>query len=131
VTHEAAQVDARLAEHGALLFRGFAVRDADDFSRVVSALPYQKLDYIYHSTLHGNGVRATFIGAAIKFPWQPGDVLALDNLQFAHGRESYKGERKVLAALLDPGSESSQVDAVRENAASNGAGDLRNRICGP
>jgi alpha-ketoglutarate-dependent taurine dioxygenase len=46
-------------------------------------------------------VRASFRRHEVSFLWQPGDVLLLDNMQVAHGRRSFRGERKVLAALLD------------------------------
>jgi alpha-ketoglutarate-dependent taurine dioxygenase len=36
------------------------------------------------------------------FPWQQGDVLLLDNMQYAHGRRPFKGNRSVFAALMDP-----------------------------
>jgi len=32
-------------------------------------------------------------------PWQPGDVLMLDNMLTAHGRNPYTGERKLLVAM--------------------------------
>jgi alpha-ketoglutarate-dependent taurine dioxygenase len=35
------------------------------------------------------------------FPWQAGDLLMLDNMSIAHGRESYAGEREVLTAMAD------------------------------
>jgi alpha-ketoglutarate-dependent taurine dioxygenase len=37
----------------------------------------------------------------ITFRWQKGDVLFLDNMAYAHGRQSFKGSRKILAALMD------------------------------
>jgi alpha-ketoglutarate-dependent taurine dioxygenase len=46
-------------------------------------------------------VRSAFRRHEVSFPWQPGDVLLLDNMQVAHGRRPYRGQRKVLAALLD------------------------------
>jgi len=46
-------------------------------------------------------VRAAFRRHEVTFPWEPGDVLLLDNMQVAHGRRPFSGERKVLAALLD------------------------------
>jgi hypothetical protein len=46
-------------------------------------------------------VRATFRRYQVSFPWQPGDVLLLDNMQVAHGRRPFRGQRKVLTALLD------------------------------
>jgi alpha-ketoglutarate-dependent taurine dioxygenase len=36
----------------------------------------------------------------VTFPWQAGDVLVLDNRLAAHGRNPYRGERKVYVAML-------------------------------
>jgi alpha-ketoglutarate-dependent taurine dioxygenase len=47
-------------------------------------------------------VRAAFRAEAITFQWQGGDVLLLDNMQFAHGRRPFTGKRVVLASLLEP-----------------------------
>lgn len=35
----------------------------------------------------------------IRFPWQPGDILMLDNMLAAHGRSPYKGQRKIVVAM--------------------------------
>ena len=35
-----------------------------------------------------------------RFEWQAGDVLLLDNFRTAHGRDSFAGERTLLAALI-------------------------------
>jgi alpha-ketoglutarate-dependent taurine dioxygenase len=47
-------------------------------------------------------VRAAFETYAINVEWQKGDVLILDNMQFAHGRRAFTGKRLVLASFLDP-----------------------------
>ncbi len=46
-------------------------------------------------------IRTAFRRHEICFPWRPGDVLLLDNMQAAHGRRPFRGPRKVLAALLE------------------------------
>jgi Taurine catabolism dioxygenase TauD, TfdA family len=35
----------------------------------------------------------------ISFPWQKGDILMLDNMLAAHGRNPYIGERKIVVAM--------------------------------
>lgn len=46
-------------------------------------------------------VRSAFDAAAISLPWQAGDVMWVDNMQFAHGRRPFAGPRKVLTALME------------------------------
>jgi alpha-ketoglutarate-dependent taurine dioxygenase len=36
---------------------------------------------------------------ALRFTWQKGDVLMLDNMLMAHGRMPFKGERKILVSM--------------------------------
>jgi alpha-ketoglutarate-dependent taurine dioxygenase/acyl carrier protein len=40
--------------------------------------------------------------AAVSFPWQPKDVLVVDNMRVAHGRAPYEGPRRVLVAMAEP-----------------------------
>ena len=35
----------------------------------------------------------------ISFSWQAGDILMLDNMLFAHGRNPFVGSRKVLVGM--------------------------------
>ncbi len=35
----------------------------------------------------------------VVFAWQPGDIVMLDNLSTAHGRNAYAGERRLLVAM--------------------------------
>ncbi len=38
----------------------------------------------------------------VAFPWEPGDVLLLDNMTVAHAREPYTGHREVVTAMTEP-----------------------------
>jgi alpha-ketoglutarate-dependent taurine dioxygenase len=37
--------------------------------------------------------------ASVSFPWQAGDILMLDNVLIAHGRNPYAGERKIVVTM--------------------------------
>lgn len=37
-----------------------------------------------------------------SFPWQPGDLLFVDNMLVAHGRRPFTGDRRVLVGMADP-----------------------------
>src|SRR5438105_7940472 len=38
---------------------------------------------------------------AIRFKWQEGDMVMLDNMSTAHARDSYVGERKIVVAMAE------------------------------
>lgn len=44
-------------------------------------------------------VRAAYAEASVKFNWAEGDILLLDNVLAAHGREPYAGARSILAGM--------------------------------
>ena len=59
-------------------------------------------------------VRAAFEAESVVFRWEAGDVLLLDNMLVAHGRRPFKGNRKVVAALLDPSEPAPLPDTVAD-----------------
>ena len=44
-------------------------------------------------------IRATTEKVTVIFPWEKGDLLALDNVLFSHGRNTFSGPRKILVAM--------------------------------
>lgn len=47
-------------------------------------------------------LRRAYEAETVSFPWQRGDLLMLDNMLVAHGRNPYKGERKTVVAMGEP-----------------------------
>ncbi len=47
-------------------------------------------------------VRAAYRDETISFPWEKGDLLMLDNMLIAHGRNSYTGPRRILVGMGEP-----------------------------
>jgi hypothetical protein len=72
-------------------------------------------DRLPRNALYGNGeeiepdvlqaIRLAFDAAAVDVLWQAGDIALIDNIQVAHGRRTYQGERKLLASLLESNQE--------------------------
>jgi len=80
-----------------------AVRD-----RLLAGLAVEDLP---NSTWYGDGaaiepevldeLRALYRSEQRRFAWRQGDVLLLDNLLVAHGREPFAGERRILTGMAD------------------------------
>ncbi|HEX7956622.1 MAG TPA: TauD/TfdA family dioxygenase [Pyrinomonadaceae bacterium] len=80
-----------------------AVREA-----LLSSFKEEDLPY---NTFYGDGspiepavvaeIREAYRQEKVVFPWQPGDVLLLDNMSVAHAREPYQGERHVVVAMTE------------------------------
>ncbi|MFC9607031.1 TauD/TfdA family dioxygenase [Streptomyces niveus] len=69
-------------------------------------------DGLPFDTYLGDGTRLTadevdainrvYDQVTVRETWQRGDVMLVDNVLNAHGRESFKGDRKILVAMGDP-----------------------------
>jgi len=60
-------------------------------------------------------IRACFAAETVQFSWKCGDVLLLDNMQVAHGRRSFAGERRILVAMSQPYSGTKATMVARES----------------
>jgi len=47
-------------------------------------------------------LRAAYLAEKTMFPWREGDVLMLDNMLCAHGREPFEGPRQVVVGMAQP-----------------------------
>ncbi len=69
-------------------------------------------DMLPRNTYYGDGsaiaseilelISDLYESTKVKFDWQKGDLMLLDNIKFTHGRESYTGTRKVLTGMARP-----------------------------
>lgn len=47
-------------------------------------------------------LEAAYRAATVAHSWAPGDLLLVDNILSAHGREAYRGTRKIVVAMGEP-----------------------------
>jgi len=65
-----------------------------------------------YGTFYGDGaeipdavveeIDAAYAAEQTSFAWQPGDLLIVDNMLVAHGREPFSGSRRVVVAMGEP-----------------------------
>lgn len=71
-----------------------------------------KPEELPYNTYYGDGseietsiveeIRAAYQQETIVFPWHQGDILMLDNMLMAHGRNPFTGPRKILTSMGEP-----------------------------
>jgi alpha-ketoglutarate-dependent taurine dioxygenase len=69
-------------------------------------------DGLPFNTCFGNGdpigpenvqtINEVYEAHTVREPWQAGDLLIVDNVRTAHGREAFEGPREIVVALADP-----------------------------
>jgi amino acid adenylation domain-containing protein len=89
-----------------LLLHHFSCLDADVRASLLSMFGEENLP---RNVYYGDGspiedsiieeISAVYREAAIAFPWHEGDVMMLDNMLAAHGRNPYIGSRKIVVAM--------------------------------
>lgn len=47
-------------------------------------------------------IQSAYDGATVRQSWEPGDVMLVDNILAAHGRDPFRGERRIVVAMGDP-----------------------------
>ena len=48
-----------------------------------------------------NLINNAYTAHTVSEPWQAGDVMVVDNIRTAHGREPYQGDREVVVGMAD------------------------------
>jgi alpha-ketoglutarate-dependent taurine dioxygenase len=99
------QTQEKIWFNQAHLFHPSAI-DAEEHAALINMLGEKNLP---RNVYYGNGgpieeesldhIRKVYIQEKIKFAWQRGDLMYLDNRLMAHSREPYTGERKVAVAM--------------------------------
>jgi alpha-ketoglutarate-dependent taurine dioxygenase len=89
----------------------FHVSTLDSSTREALLAELEESD-LPNNTYYGDGspiepsvleeIREAYRRETISFPWRAGDILMLDNMLVAHGRNPYSGRRKILVAMAEP-----------------------------
>ncbi len=69
-------------------------------------------DELPNNTFYGDGspiepsvldeLRGAYLSEKVIFPWQEGDIMMLDNMLTAHGREPFVGARQIIVGMAEP-----------------------------
>jgi non-ribosomal peptide synthetase component F/alpha-ketoglutarate-dependent taurine dioxygenase/acyl carrier protein len=87
----------------------------------LSVLTEEELPF---NTFYGDGspietsileeIREAYLKEMVSFSWQQDDILMLDNMLVAHGRDPYAGSRKIVFVMADPIQNPHETSIVRE-----------------
>lgn len=90
-------------------FFHICARDSEVRRGLLELFDEQDLPYM---TYYGDGaqiapsvveqINEAYKSEKVVFQWQEGDILMLDNMSVAHGREPYKGDRQIIVAMAEP-----------------------------
>ena len=58
-------------------------------------------------------INSVYEANTVREPWQPGDLMLVDNIRTAHSREAYEGPREILVAMAEPVLLSSSSNEMR------------------
>ena len=47
-------------------------------------------------------INAAYEARTVREPWEPGDLMLVDNIRMAHGRDAFEGPRRVIVGMADP-----------------------------
>lgn len=90
---------------------------------VARALLSMGKENLPNNTYYGDGaelepevldeLRAAYEAETVALPWQEGDIMMLDNMLVAHGREAYKPPRQIVVGMAEPWSRSGAEPKAR------------------
>lgn len=89
----------------------FHVSTLEESMREVLMAEFEDQD-LPNNTYYGDGsciepqvmdeLRAAYEQELVRFSWEQGDIMLIDNMLTAHGRLAYAGQRKVVVAMSEP-----------------------------